>query len=363
MRQLDGLRCLAVFGVVFHHSMSASVKEWINVGGLCVRLFFVISGFLITGILIHAKQKAARTQSPRLSILLAFYARRVLRIFPIYYLVLIAAMVLGIHDVTDALGWHLSYLSNVYIAKIGYWPRTVEHLWSLSVEEQFYIVWPLLILMLPLRMIPRLCLAAIIGAPLFRAFILETTHNSIAAGILMPSCLDTLGVGSLLAYIQCQHGKPDDHNRLSGMFRRKSVLVFGILSVGCLIMMFWLDVGFRVRHVFVDTVASGTFVFVVSRAAAGFGGQFGALLEWSPVVFVGRISYGIYLYHNFARTFFKSQFGIDEGWYQFLAVSTVSVVVAAVSWHVVERPLSKYKRKFPYVKAQRAIAEFSVPHG
>ena len=82
-----------------------------------------------------------------------FYARRVLRIFPLFYGTLAVLVVIGISEVRDSWIWHVSYLSNVHFAMLGWFPRHISHLWSLAVEEQFYLVWPFVIVLTPARLL------------------------------------------------------------------------------------------------------------------------------------------------------------------------------------------------------------------
>lgn len=133
--EIDFLRAYAVLAVIATHSSRVVTVGITGYHG--VLLFFVISGFLITGILLDARA----TNGPTRGILTAFYARRFLRIFPIYYAVLFVAFVLGFQNVRAEIGWLLTYLSNWYFASRGF-TGPASHLWSLAVEEQFYLFWP-----------------------------------------------------------------------------------------------------------------------------------------------------------------------------------------------------------------------------
>src|SRR5687768_1429660 len=153
-RQLDALRALAVSMVIFshwpgyHHDMWSDDLFWFN-GEIGVKLFFVISGFLITGILLDERIKADQNDLGKASLLKTFYIRRFLRIFPLYYATLFVAFVLGHPDVVASWKWQVTYLSNFFYAMRGEYLGEVSHFWSLAVEEQFYFVWPLIILFVP----------------------------------------------------------------------------------------------------------------------------------------------------------------------------------------------------------------------
>ncbi|MGH7802858.1 MAG: acyltransferase family protein, partial [Candidatus Binatia bacterium] len=139
--ELDALRAFAVTLVVWSHAVGGEVGVGaLRVGGYHgVTLFFVISGFLITGILLDARAAAARAGTSAGFALRAFYARRFLRIFPVYYAVLLVTFALGFDAVREELGWHLAYLSNWHFAARGEFGISTSHLWSLAVEEQFYL--------------------------------------------------------------------------------------------------------------------------------------------------------------------------------------------------------------------------------
>ena len=150
--QLDALRAVAVLGVMLHHYWPEAEKALgLSTGFLGVQLFFVLSGFLITGILLRARDRVQLGQSSTAHGIGQFYVRRVLRIFPLFYAMLAIAWLAGLPEVRDSLPWHLMYASNVYMVRIQDWHGSVSHLWSLAVEEQFYLVWPFVIFFMPRR--------------------------------------------------------------------------------------------------------------------------------------------------------------------------------------------------------------------
>lgn len=153
--------------------------------------FFVLSGFLITRILLQSKESGAS----RGLVLRDFYARRVLRIFPAYFCTLAVLWVLEVGDIDRTIGWHALYLSNVYLCvhkKLG---SLWAHFWTLSVEEQFYLLWPLVVVAASRKMLARIAVGAIVFAPLFRAA-MRTGFPQLESTMLMPSCVDALGAGS-----------------------------------------------------------------------------------------------------------------------------------------------------------------------
>src|SRR5436190_10316366 len=202
MVQLDALRAFALLAVLASHFSPGTSKFFtftkiIDLGGLGVRLFFVLSGFLITGILLRSKSYCEKDGLSVLHEFRQFYARRVLRIFPIFYLVLGLAAVLNIPPIRQTFAWHAAFLTNFYIHFHGF-NHPTNHFWSLAVEEQFYLAWPWVILLVSKRRLLAAILVMIAVGPAFRLFIGLCTSSD-ATPIFPLSCLDTLGLGALLA--------------------------------------------------------------------------------------------------------------------------------------------------------------------
>lgn len=197
--QLDAVRAVAVLAVVVSHTFDPDRHAWAEYGAFGVQLFFVISGFLITGILIDARRDATAAGQPMGAVMRAFYARRILRILPIYYLTLVVAAVIGVEGMRETFGWNLAYLSNWQIAFDGQW-GVATHIWSLAVEEHFYLLWPLVVLFAPRRILPWAVGAMLVVAVATRAVLtISTDMWSDGITILTPAVLDTLGLGALLA--------------------------------------------------------------------------------------------------------------------------------------------------------------------
>eukprot|EP01136_Pigoraptor_vietnamica_P044419 Opistho-1_new@21151 len=151
---LDVLRAFAVCFVIIAHwgpskfrseILTFIFQKIIPDGLFGVDLFFVLSGFLITSILLNAKDNA---NGNRMTIIKSFYIRRALRIFPIYYLLIAIVYLLNDQSVKDHLIYYLSYTSNFLTFKLRDW-GSISHTWSLAVEEQFYLIWPWIIIFIP----------------------------------------------------------------------------------------------------------------------------------------------------------------------------------------------------------------------
>jgi len=153
---------------------------------------------LITGILLDCRGLVARGQSA-VTTVRQFYIRRFLRIVPAYYGVLLVTWLLGVPDVRATIKWDLLYLTNIYFVRANDWLHVVSHLWSLAVEEQFYLVWPAVILFVPRRRLRATVLAVAAAGVVFRAAWLASDLPPMAVWALPFGSLDSLAVGSLLA--------------------------------------------------------------------------------------------------------------------------------------------------------------------
>lgn len=336
--QLDGLRALAVGCVMAYHFVPA-VDRFAPFGSIGVRLFFVLSGFLITRILLASRDVDLA------SALRSFYIRRGLRIFPLFYLVLALAAALNIGPVRDTIGWHVTYLTNVYLFQRGDWNGSISHLWSLAVEEQFYLVWPFLMLLVPARRLPGLIIAMIVIAPISRLMIGGPMNSVLPLG-----CVDALGAGALLALPPTR----------PSMMRAGAWIGFP-LALGALV--------FRAAgysgvplEVALDFGVSLTAAWIVGRAAAGFSGAVGVFLTARPIAYLGTISYGLYLYHGFMPYVlgrYVTGFVEMSSPARAVMLTMVTVMTAAVSWRVFESPILRLKDRLSISDLRSQIADRS----
>ncbi|TIX66735.1 MAG: acyltransferase, partial [Mesorhizobium sp.] len=178
--QLDALRAVAVTMVLYAHFLAPGGASF--VGHLGVRLFFVLSGFLITRLLIDARDAAAYEAGPALR---AFYIRRMLRIFPPYFAVLGLVWLTDLEHSRGSLIWHALYLSNFWYALRNEWtPWLLCHFWSLSIEEQFYLAWPLIVLLAPRRRIEAIVTGVILLSLAYRFYWPVTAVPTLARDLL-----------------------------------------------------------------------------------------------------------------------------------------------------------------------------------
>src|SRR4029453_10258316 len=296
MPQLDSLRAVAVGLVLLYHFWRPA-RQSVHFGGIGVRVFFVLSGFLITAILLQSRTLLDRGETEARVAMRHFYIRRFLRIFPLYYFALAVACLGGVYDAWAGIAWHVSYLSNVYFflenaTQPGRWGGPVAHFWSLAVEEQFYLVWPWIILFAPRRWLPAIVLGAIAFAPLFRLVVTPATGNDITP-ILPFGSLDPLGAGGYLAMTLDPSFKSHPHVRPIGA----SALWIGVPLFAAHQAV--ADTGWWLlfRIVSFDLAGALSAAWLGAWAARGIGGLAGRVLELGPLRYLGTISYGIYVYH------------------------------------------------------------------
>lgn len=348
MPELDGLRAFAVGLVMLaHYTIGTPIAAHVDWGPYGVWLFFVLSGFLITGILLRCRARIEAGAVTRGHVLRSFYARRFLRIFPIYYLT-VAVICLGSETIRAQMFWLLGYAQNVKVALDGAF-GAAPHFWSLAVEEQFYLVWPALILLTPRRALPWVLLGAAAIAPCWRAGVLLCDGTTTTARVFTLGCLDTLALGGLLAYVQSSYGTPAGEARLRTVAFR--------LGVPLSAMALWLHASGQaelVKVVFGDLGFALLFCAVVAKAAGGWEGVVGRVLRHPVAVYLGRISYGLYVYHLFVPPLLlRLAARFELTWLTSKAVVAplavvISIAAAAASWHLIERPLNAQKKRFPY---------------
>jgi peptidoglycan/LPS O-acetylase OafA/YrhL len=355
MPQLDALRAFAILGVFVSHwshwqgqMLPDRMKPFTHwEGPLGVRLFFVLSGFLISSILFRCRDRIETGDETRGRMLRRFYLRRILRIAPVYYATLAVISIPPLLPVRETLCWHATYLSNVSIMLSHHWDRYDAHLWSLAVEEQFYLLWPWLALFLPRKHLLKAIVLLIAVAPCMRLMSLLAGQPE-TSRLLVWHCLDTLLAGTLLAY--CWR-YPGEAAKLRSRLARSGLRIgLPVLLLVLASMMFTrLSVA---RYVFFDMAAAWFFVWLVDGAARGYRGVGGALLRWKPLVYLGKISYGMYLFHMFVPLLVQKGLQCLEIPHSpslsLVLWTVVTVLLASVSWHLFERPINNLKRHFNY---------------
>lgn len=317
--ELDGVRTIAIAAVYVHHAFNVKLL-WMGVD-----LFFILSGFLITGILVHNKSQTLGQYFGH------FYKRRARRILPPYVLLLVVTSV--VFGMAWARHWYCYVLlMNFLLAYQIPHPHSLDILWSLAVEEQFYLLWPFAVYFVSEQAIVWVAGGIVVLAPFLRWFCtpLFTTHWPIYA--LTPFRMDLLAVGALLS-ILWRHRK--DLLKRFGHYG----LVFSMLA---LLALFALSrkPGFTTTA---NAPSPNTCIYELTLIACtgamlwAFSGRMTGILTFSPVRYLGRISYTVYLIHLTALIL------VGRYLHGKLATSipalAITILYAAISWEILEKPL------------------------
>lgn len=350
MPQLDSLRSFAMFGVMITHFLSPEdpIRLQIPWGWLGVRLFFVLSGFLVTGVLIASRQKIEQQQASPWKILQNFFIRRCFRLFPLYYLYLAFAFI--IHpDIRGNILAFILYAQNILFA---FQPETfglLSHLWTLAIEAQFYLILPWLVICLPKKMLIPLLVAMTLFSPMLRLVLHVYGLTPHQANMMVPTHFDTLCLGGLLSALIAA-GQ-------SGQVLARKLCSIGLWLGAPMLMAFmfgrlvWGDAAIFVT---LDETGAGLFfTWLIGRASVGFNGLAGAILNQNWLVYGGKISYAVYLFHFEIPPFFQNQLlgglnvrAIDNTRILFPVYVAVSIVIAILAWKWIEEPMNQQKKYF-----------------
>jgi peptidoglycan/LPS O-acetylase OafA/YrhL len=292
--QLDGLRAVAVTAVMFQH-FSFWGDRW-GFAGEGVKLFFVLSGYLITRILLQGRESRSRGARWR-SVISTFYIRRALRIFPLYYGVVIVSLICNLDPARKIWPWLVMYTINFYQGANGYYEANFAHFWSLAVEEQFYLVWPWVVWFTPRRWLIPLAFLFLATGPCYRAYAEYSEANGVQSYVNTLASLDSLGAGAILAMAVHFYS-------VVAVRRVLRWIVFPLSLAGIVFFQFSGDVwnGYA-NLIFSDFALSAFFAWLVYNAARGFRWIGSYTLGLAPVVYIGKISYGIYVLHEFSHLF------------------------------------------------------------
>lgn len=365
MPQLDSLRFFAVLLVMIEHWIpEENTGGDYSLGYTGVTFFFVLSGFLISKILLRNKQKSEENGVGKRSTIKSFFIRRSLRIFPVYYACILVLMALPMgENIRDNAGYYLFYLNNFLMYSQQEWP-IIAHTWTLAVEEQFYLLWPWVILFTPFKHLKKVFLVFVaIGFISYIAsyiFSVLTLQKGLAQGfyvILTPVHFDAFGLGALLALFQLQNGKP--YHFLSKW--AGSLLVATLLIWGFFLYLQDPNGIFYTKKICI-LIISACFVFLASR---GFGGMGKLILENPGIIYLGKISYGLYLFHfivPFVYDKIARRTFIHEVWdpgMRFVIFFIITTGVSVLSWHLFEKPINDLKKYFSYTPSKLITAKKS----
>lgn len=325
--QIDGLRVFAMLGVFYvHYWNHAPATEHARVS-----LFFVVSGFLITNMLLRARESHANLRVAR-----NFYIRRALRLLPPLLLALVVMAAFDMDGVRSSLPWHLLQLTNLRTFLYETWtPWVTAHLWSLNTLEQFYIFAPLVVLFVPIRRIFLVALAVLAGSILVRV---NAQALGIEGWIGIFAAYDPIAGGALLALLL-------PVEPLQAMLRSRAAIAAALAFI---FLPIWFGAGFGNSESYRVGLIPALIV-LVSAAWHGMGGPLGAVLGNGAVKWLSQISYGAYVYHFplwwLVAEHYPSLY--QKGPRTLVIMGALSLLAATLSWYGMERPLARLKRHFP----------------
>jgi peptidoglycan/LPS O-acetylase OafA/YrhL len=364
---LDGLRGLAILMVLFvhfigdetpHTAVERAMVKLANYGVWGVDLFFVLSGFLITGILHDARTSPHYFRD--------FYVRRTLRIFPLYFGVLLILFGVlpalpipyptGLAEAAHHQRWLWTYTCNVYMARAGSWALPyVSHFWSLAVEEHFYLLWPLVVLVFRRATLLRICAAGAVFALGLRCALALAGASDVALVVLTPCRLDALCTGAFLSLAV----------RSVGIEEVARVLKPWVLPLAGLLLLVsgWNAATHGLAARSVALPLRGTLVALLSGAllvaslVAPQASVLGRVFRSGAMRLLGKYSYGLYVFHGVIAYALQERgavpaLGAKLGSHLAAMIveaalgAGVSLLVAALSYELLERHILRLKDRF-----------------
>lgn len=363
--QLNGIRFIAVLLVLIDHWL-IPINPFSFFGHLGVVMFFVLSGFLITRILFENADSCRANHSSPIVKIVRFIYRRSLRIFPIYFLLLAVGGIFSLSIFSEIAGWLVSYTPNFYIILHNRWMGVWDHLWSLAVEEQYYLFFPYFILFISAAKYPRLLIwMLLIGIGSRLGFYLLASHE-VKESFWMISyvnplaAIDSFGLGGILAYLY--HYKYEKFVNLvsRSYYLPISLMVFvGILYLSHVSM----NAHDNMWAIVFERFFAGLFsFFLISQAIGSKSWILGRFLTLSWVSFIGQISYGIYLYHNVVYNYYHEKGNTIMGYLatllpnlnvelpnfiliKFVLSLIIVISLASFSWFFIEKPINRFKNR------------------
>jgi len=328
---LDGLRAISIALVLFGHVMGTGAVPMIPHTGMVavtgVRTFFVISGFLITTLLLREREKHGRIS------LRGFYWRRAFRIFPPFYVYLAVVGVLCVLELISVSGRDFTFAATYTMNFHEHRAWWLGHLWSLAVEEQFYLIWPLTLVLFGARRAVYVAVVAILAAPVLRV---AAWYGWPSIGGLtdqaFPFVFDALATGCLLALL-----RPElEANALyRAVVLARWFWIIPMLCVGSLVWEHpWFELGLS------TSAANIGIALAVHRCVWKPDGLVGRALERPLPVFIGTLSYSLYLWQQL----FVNRHA-HAWWCQFPANIGFAGIVALLSYFMIEKPALRLGRR------------------
>ena len=337
--QLDALRAGAIGIVLIHHY--ESIRFFLS--GFGATLFFVLSGFFATKTLLKLKKGVETGRSHTGQALKVFYLNRWLRLWPLYYLVLALTWLLNVPSARATFLWNAAFLSNIQVLVSGGWSGRFSPLWSLSVLEQFYLFWPAFVFACPKRFLLPSTLALVAMAPLYRLGCYVSAAPSLYWCVMPVASFDQLGCGALLAL--CVEGVVAKATAAAVL--RVAGKVFVPLFL-LLLLCKCCNINPPFSAIYISTVASVAFLWLASKAAGGIGGPMGLVMKNPLVCHVGKLSYSIFLLHDFTELLVpKTAFlrPILESDFRAVILIPLTILLAHFAWQWIEAPMLSFRKK------------------
>ncbi|MEY2792014.1 MAG: hypothetical protein RJA76_6 [Bacteroidota bacterium] len=360
--QLNGIRFFAVLLVLVDHWFAEQLP--FPLGHLGVVIFFVLSGFLITRILFQNADDCRKNKVSYLIKIKNFIIRRALRIFPIYYGICILGILMAIEPIRLNWLWMFGYASNWYIIIHKQWLGVWDHFWSLAVEEQYYLIFPYFILFLkPHKYLILLICMVIIGIGTRIGYYVNIPNDVIEkqwfVNYVNPfAAIDCFGLGGFLAYLFHYKGELLKRTKLA-------IFISFMASVGILL----ISQTETLKHgnpyfIILERTVFGLFAFfILAHCIQGKNDLIGKIFTNNWVNYLGKISYGIYLYHNFVYNvyhnngntlfgYFENNFSFTNNYlfqshfFLFLFNFVLLIIISSISWLLIEQPFMTLKNKF-----------------
>jgi peptidoglycan/LPS O-acetylase OafA/YrhL len=333
--QLDGLRGIAILMVFFYHAFNVPVF-WSGVD-----LFFVLSGYLITGVLLHLKERHSMGGESRSGAWRIFYLRRARRIFPPYVGFLLTVSL--VYAVPWAKIWYFYLFFGANVATLLYKLQFVAMipLWSLAVEEQFYFVWPTVVFWVPSATLKKVALGLCVIVPVLRAIctLFVSTHEAIY--FLTPFRVDTLACGAFIAVAQHENREWIQlHRLLAARCAIAAAVIFCVLSVSARFRLTANSMLFNgVGYSLITVIFGGALIYVL----ASQDGLVWTVLTRKPLRYMGLISYTFYLYHLGVLSLLHQH--VQSKVLAALLGFGISGTIAAISWWFLEAPVLGVARR------------------
>ena len=353
-QQLDALRAVAIAVVMLHHYINPPIL----LSGFGVTFLFVLSGYFATNTLLKLRRQMDDGRTDTGGAVKDFYTRRYLRICPMYFLVLLLTALFNVEGARDSLSWNAFFLANIQTVVSGEWNGRFSPMWSLSFLEQFYLIWPFVVLLIPRRrLVPVLVFMTALG-PAWRLICYWQNLSAIDWSVSPLSSCDAVGCRALLAVARMGMVGEEVLPRLIGLS--------GWVGVpGYLLLVF--AKGFHVQPWYTEVVipfaAALSFTWLAEKASRGFTGVAGRVFNNHMLAHIGRMSYSIFLIHTFTELLLPhvGVLGrILDSNYRFLVLIPCTVGLASLAWRWIERPIQELRRQMPKPGLPAIIPESAV---